>query len=204
MLLFGLHLTLCCVNIYSMAEKKFYIRRYKKKDGAYVALDEKDTSLEDDYGFIRYKSMTGLNAVGKQKGVYVEAYPESNSARVYIADKATREQTSSTLSLYVFGCNPELPVSASVTEQIAVMNNTWVDFFDRMEGCLILWHDDYRQRKPLFYITDAVEPKSDVIKNLPYLQCDIKLTNVFGKTFSMNDTTIEKWLENKGKEATSE
>ena len=195
---------MCYVNIYSMAEKKFYIRRYKKKDGVYVALDEKDTSLEGDYGFIRYKAMTGLNAIGKQKGVYVESYPEANSARVYISEKVAREQTSSTLSLYIFGCNPDLSASISTTEQVAAMNNTWADFFAKIEGCLILWHDDYRQRKALFYITDAVEPKSDVIKDFPYLQCDIKLTNVFGKTFSMNDTTIEKWLENGGKEGADE
>ena len=57
-----------------------------------------------------------------------------------------------------------------------------------------MWQDNYRQRKSLFYVLEAPDVKTDMIKGVPYLQCDIKLTNVFGRTFSAGDKTIEKWL----------
>lgn len=184
-----------------MADKGFYIRRYRKNDGSYVAMDDKDLSLEEDFGFIRYKSMTGINSRGKQKGVYVETYAESNSARVWHADTVSREQITSTLSLLSFGADPSLPTELSVTEQILEAEKNWHSFYDKLEGCVFVWRDDYRQRKALFYVLDATEPKSDVIKGVPYIQCDVTLTNVFGQTFLSDSRVVEKWLASGGKEA---
>ena len=182
-----------------MAEKKFYIQRYVKgTDGSWKA-DGTEKSLEDDFGFARYKSLSGLDSRGKQKAVYSESYPESNSLRVYIEPNAKRENITSTLTVLFFGSAPELPTSLSVTEQIKYAEDSWHSFYDWMEGSLILWHDDYRQRKALFFVSDATEPTSN-IKGIPYLQCGIKLTNVFGKSFEMGDKTIENWLKNGGKE----
>ena len=54
-----------------MSEGKFYIRRYRLNDGKVEDLDGKDLSLEDDFGHVFYKSLTGVNSRGEQKGLYV-------------------------------------------------------------------------------------------------------------------------------------
>lgn len=182
------------ISLVCMGKEKFYIRRYRKRDGVYVSLDDREMSLEDDFGFVRYKSMSGLNAVGKIKSVYTETYAEREDARVYMSDKVVREQTSCTLSVYMFGSDPSAPASLTVQERICNAEKSWAEFYSRLEGCLVLWRDDYRQRKALFYVVEAPDVKSDVIKNIPYLQCDVKLTNVFGRTFALEDKTIESWL----------
>ena len=185
----------------SMSDKKFYIRRYRLSDGKAQDLDGKDLSLEDDFGHVFYKSLTGVNSRGEQKGLYVETFPESDSARVWLSSTAREAQTKSVLTLYVFGESPDKTLassSLSVTDMISKMEEAWHSLYDKLESCFILWHDDYRQRKALYYVKSATEPKSDVIKGFPYLQCEIILENVFGKTFPMGDKTIEAWLDNGG------
>lgn len=184
-----------------MSEKKFHIQRYTKAVNGLFVKDGTVASLEDDFGYVRYKSMTGLNSRGKQKGVYAETYAEADSARVWFFDKPMREQTSSTLTVCCFGSDPSASTDKSETELAVAASVAWNGLVDWMENRLLLWTDDYRQRKALFYLAEAITPTSDVIKNVPYLQCDIKLTNVFGKTFAMDDTTIEDWLASGGKEA---
>lgn len=184
-----------------MSDGKFYIRRYRPSDGKAQDLDGKDLSLEDDFGHVFYKSLTGVNSRGEQKGLYVETYPESDSARVWLSSVAHEAQTKSVLTLYVFGESPDKTLTSStmtVAEMTSKMEETWHGLYDKLEACFILWHDDYRQRKALYYVKSATEPKSDVIKGFPYLQCEINLENVFGKTFAMDDKTIETWLANGG------
>lgn len=185
-----------------MAEPKFYISKYiRDSDDGVWKLDGVRKSLEDDFGHCRYKSMSGLNSRGKQKGVYTESYPESNALRVHVEPNAYREATTCTLTLYFFGSDPSLPTTLSAVEQVKVMEDGWHSLFDWMEGGLLLWYDEYRQRKALLYVSEAVEPSSDVVKNVPYLQCAVKLGNGFGKTFGSDDTTIEDWLASGGKES---
>ena len=183
-----------------MADKKFYIQRYTKSaQGAWVG-DGTPKSLEDDFGgVIRYKSMTGLNSKGKQKGVYTESYAETDALRVFVDQNATHESTTCTLSVYVFGYNINTATSLSIEEQTKNMEAAWDELYAYLEGSLVLWKDDYRQRKALFLVQDACEPSSDVIKNTPYLQCSVNLVNVFGRTFDGTSTTIEDWLKNGGK-----
>lgn len=185
-----------------MPDKKFYIRRYKLSDGKMQDLDGKDLSLEDDFGYVFYKSLTGINSRGEQKGLYVETYPESDSARVWLSSTAHEAQTQSVLSLCVFGESPDSSrlATSSGADLISKMEATWHGLYDKLEACFILWHDDYRQRKALFYVKSATTPKNDVIKGFPYLLCEITLENVFGKTFAMDDKTIETWIANGGDE----
>lgn len=180
--------------------KKFYLQRYTKNESGVYIEDGERKSLEDDFGFIRYKSMSGINSRGKQKSLYVETYSDNESARVYFDANARREQTALTLSLCVFGSAPEGSTDIEITERITAAEYSWNGFCDWLENHFILWYDEYRQRKALVYLSDEITPKSDVIKNTPYLQCEVKFTNVFGKTFSADDSTIEKWLESGGKE----
>lgn len=186
----------------AMADKKFYIQRfvYDSERGAWKA-DGVAKSLEDDFGAVRYKSITGINSVGKQKAVYSESYPEADSLRVYVDPNAKRESITSTLTVYVFGSAPEGTSDKTTDELVLAAENAWNSLTDFLEGALVLWVDDYRQRKGLFLLQEAVEPTSDIVKNIPYLQCQIKLTNVFGRTFPKDSTTIEDWLKSGGKEA---
>lgn len=184
-----------------MAEKKFHIQRYTKSGNGLFVKDGEQASLEDDFGFVRYKSMTGLNSRGKQKGVYAETYAEADTARVWFDGTPKREQISSTLTVCCFGSDPSTTTDKTEQELALAASIAWNGLVDWMENRLLLWTDDYRQRKALFYLSEAITPSSDVIKGVPYLQCDIKLTNVFGRTFDMDDTTIEDWLSSGGKEA---
>lgn len=185
-----------------MADKKFYIQRYVRNEqtGAWSS-DGVAKSLEDDFGFVRYKSMSGINSLGKQKGVYTESYPEADSLRVFVDVAAKRESITSTLVVYCFGSDPAVGSDLDISEQIRAMEESWHSLLDFLQGALIVWKDDFRQRKGLFLLQEAVEPTTDNIKNIPYLQCQVKLTNVFGQTFAADDTTIEDWLNNGGKEA---
>lgn len=185
-----------------MSEVKFYIQRYtKNSQGKSWVKDGAERSLEDDFGFCRYKSLSNLNGYGKPKGVYTETYAEGNSARVWFSDNPSREQTQHELQVYFFGVAPEVSSDKSLTEQILKAEGDWHNFFEYLENHFLVWHDSLRQRKLLFEISDAPTIAKDVIKDIPYLQCTLKLTNVFGKTFAMDDTTIEDWLANGGKEA---
>lgn len=185
-----------------MAEKKFYITRYLRNSETGVwGVDGKRRSLEDDFGYLRYKSMTGINSLGKQKGVYTESYPEADSLRVFVDENAKRESVTSTLTVYSFGADPSrVDGDKDVAEQVKAMEDNWHSFLGFLQGALLLWYDDYRQRKGLFLLQEAVEPTTDNIKNIPYLQCQVKLTNVFGQTYGSGDTMIEDWLSRGGKE----
>lgn len=181
---------------------KFFIRRYiRDSQGIYVP-DGSERSLEDDFGFLRYKSLSGINSRGQQSGVYVEDYSDGTSSRVFVSSKPVNSPISSTLEVYSFGYDPSLsfPEDATLSSVILSAESNWHRFFDFLEGALLLWRDDYRQRLALFYVKDAVEPSKDVIDGIPYLQCSVKFENVFGKTFPLGDKTISSWLLHGGKE----
>lgn len=192
---------ICIQKRNAMADVKFYIQRYARNAETGVwGKDGSERSLEDDFGFCRYKSLSNVNAYGKPKSVYTETYAESNSARVWFGERATREQVSHELVVYFFGSSPESPITKSVAEQVSVMEAGWHKLYGFLENGLLVWHDTIRQRKILFEIADAPTISNDVVKGTPYLQVTIKLSNIFGQTFDMDDTTIEDWLASGGKE----
>lgn len=184
-----------------MPDKKFYLQRYlRDATGAYKE-DGAQRSLEDDFGYIRYKSMTGINSIGKQKGVYSESYPESDAVRVWVNENPSMEQIEHTLTVYSFGSAPSSPSSDDIPSLVKAMEDSIHTLYVFLCGALILWGDEYRQRKALLYVSDAISPTTDNIKDIPYLQCDIKFKNVFGRTFPLDDTTIEEWLGNDSKKS---
>lgn len=186
----------------AMIDQKFHLTRYTRDEatGAYVQ-DGDSKSLEDDFGFCRYKSMTGMNSIGKQNGVYTESYAESGSLRVYVAPKPSQEAITSTLTVYSFGSDPGLPSQLSVPELAKAAEDGWHSLVEFLRGCLIVWQDDYRHRKALFLLQEEITPTTDNINGTPYLECQVTLQNVFGETFPEDDKTIEKWLKAGGKEA---
>ncbi len=177
-----------------MSDKKFYIQKYKRNSSGSWVADGTKKSLEDDFGFCRYLSLSGMNARGKQKNVYEETYVESDAARVWFADTAAREQPKITLSLVFFGDDPQLSSSKSDAELTLAAEKSWNEFYDWIEGGLLEWYDDYRQRKMLLYMTEACAPKADVVKGVPYLKCDVSLLSVFGKSLNKDSTTINEYL----------
>lgn len=184
-----------------MAELKFHLAKYLKDETSGVWSKDGDTkSLEDDFGFCRYKSMTGINAFGKQKGVYTESYAEADSLRVFVSPTPTQEAITSTLTVLSFGFAPGSPTALSVTEQIKTAEDNWHALVEFLRGGLILWQDDYRQRKALFMLQDEISPSTDNIKDIPYLECQVKLQNVFGETYPSSSNKIESWLAAGGKE----
>ncbi len=177
-----------------MSDKKFYIQKYKRNESGAWEADGAKKSLEDDFGYCRYLSLSGMNARGKQKNLYTETYAESDSARVWFADTAAREQPKITLSLAFFGDDPQSSSDKDVTELVLAAENSWNEFYDWIEGGLLEWYDDYRQRKLLVYMQEACTPKNDEIKGVPYLKCEVPLLNVFGKSFDKDSTTINEYL----------
>lgn len=188
----------------NMTDQKFHMTRYLRDEstGGWSA-DGAVRSLEDDFGFIRYKSLTGINAFGKQKGVYTESYAESDSLRVFISPTPTQEAITSTLTVLSFGSRPGFPSSSSVSDQVRVAEENWHALVEFLRGGLILWQDDYRQRKALFLLCDAITPATDNIKGVPYLECQISLQNVFGETYPSSSSMIEGWLKNGGEEVSN-
>lgn len=187
----------------SDTEKGFYVRSYKRSgddSGAvFVSDTQSGVSIEGgDFGYCRYKSCSGLESYGEVKTVYTESYAESDGTRVYVGEDAARESTSVTLELYFFGSDPDVSdesVSDDVTEQIVAASESYHKFMDYVSGCYVLYWDDYRQRQVLLYLQNAVETSSDVIKGIPYKEVSFKFSNVFGRSFSMSDTTIDNYLK---------
>lgn len=174
------------------------IKYVRLKSGAWGSGDVRN--LEKDFGFCRYKSLSGLNAVGSPKGVYTEDYVDGSSLRVWLPDTMKLSATDVTLSVLFFGSDPSLPVTLSTEELISKAEESWTAFREWLSGGVFVWYDDVRQRRALLCPTEACEPSVDVVKGVPYIQCDVKFKNLFGRSFSGSDTTIAEWLKNGGKD----
>lgn len=176
-----------------MSDKKFYIQKATRStDGTWALGDKK--SLEDDFGYCRYMSLSNANSRGKQKGLYSETYAESDAVSVWFAESASREQISISLSVAFFGSDPQVTDNeGDIATLIQTATTSWQSFCDWLEGGLVIWYDDYRQRYLLMYLQEAVSPESDVIKNTPYINCKLTFTSVFGKSFD-SDTEIKQYL----------
>lgn len=175
-----------------MAE--YSISRYVWDGGLYRSLDVSPLDIDSDFGFIRCKSVSGLNSRGKQSSVYVESYADSPSSRVYISPSPCNSAITSTLTVYSFGSDPSNSTSLSDSELSVRCSSTWRSFVDRLEGCVFILSVPRRDSKGLFYLQEALEPSTDIVKGVPYLECAIKLQNVFGRSFPIEDTTIEDYL----------
>lgn len=70
---------------------------------------------------------------------------------MFVAPNARHESTNATLSVCVFGYNVDGTTELSITEQIKDAEKAWDSLYAYLEGALILWYDDYRQKKALFW-----------------------------------------------------
>ena len=180
----------------------FTLMKYaRKEDGGAYVLSGVSELESGDFGFCRYKSITGLNSRGRQKAVYSEEYADASSVRVYVHPTERLASTESVLTVYFFGSDPSLPTERPSNELMALAEKSWDGFCRWLSGGLVVWYDDVRMRRALFYLSSACEPSADVVKGVPYLCCQVTLCNVFGRSFDSEDTTIRDWLASGGRES---
>lgn len=177
-----------------MAE--FIFDRYISDADVHVLRLESSRSLEKDFGGLRYMSFSGLNGLGARKDVYVESYPESDAARVWLGDECSREPTTLTLTVASFGCDPSLPrLSGSDYDIMLKAEKDFREFLDycSSDGARIVYHDDVRGLYAAMYLKEATSTKKESVHGVPYLTSEIKFTNFFGRTFTDRDV-IDKWI----------
>lgn len=180
-----------------MMSEKYYIRRFVQSGGVHIA-DGSAKSLEDDFGFCRYKSITNMNVFGAPKMSYEEAFVEDIGCKVWLGGANVYEPITHELSLYFFGMSPEEQTTGvSTTVQIQEAEKSWHTFMDWISGHLLVWWDEgerARGLKSLCYVKEAPEVSSDIIKGVPYLECVVKLENILGRSYPKDDMKIEYLL----------
>ena len=159
-----------------MNDYKFYMQRFPvtitNTDGTTTNKVMPIYDLERDFVEMRYKSFTGIEDYGKQT-VYTEKYAETEQIDVYIPSVAILENTELTLTVCFFG---------------EYRRETYHQFVDFVHGSKLVYWDTCRERKVALYQSDAIKPATDTLYgNNPYLECSIKFTNLFGRTFDVTE-----------------
>lgn len=152
-----------------------------------------ELDLERDFEGLRYKQFEGVSTYGAVKSSYAEDYAEEDGAQVYVSTNATREQTEPVLTLYFFCADGSVTDFAGQYKAASELYHSFVGF---LSGCYIIYRDTIRQRRLLLYLSDEeeLEPETDSVKGKAYIECEFSFKNVFGKSFSLDDTTIADYL----------
>lgn len=183
----------CSINQNQMPQYRFYMKRAVQSEGGWTVGGEVD--LEEHFKGLRYKSCTGLRAYGSPKGVYAETYAESAGARVYVSPLPVYEQTDITLTLYFFDPQGrDVSSDAARSAAIKAAGAVYDSFVEYVSGGAVVYRDTARQRKVLMYLADKVEPSTDSLRGVVYMEAPFKFKNVYGCTFDVGDTTIEDYL----------
>lgn len=147
---------------------EFYMQSCTK-DG--VLINGTLKNLEVDFDGLRYAKCDGLEDIGAAKNIYEEVYSDANEIRVYVPDDIKNESTEIVLTLYFTGENRSI-VRDSFNEYIR-------------NGFHKYW-DTARKRWFIFYVKDKLPiGESMWYGGTPYLKCEYKLKNIFGKTFAV-------------------
>lgn len=124
--------------------------------------------LEVDFEGLRYQEAKGLNLTGKPR-LYTETYADADKVRVYIPENVTYEPTTITFSFVFFGEN---------------RYKTYDEFVAWVSGKRMVYHDDARNKWAYFYVADSVQPAEEMwYGSTPYLRLELKVSNVYGRTF---------------------
>lgn len=163
----------------------FYIQTVTRtSSGDFILGTEYD--IETQWKGAKYKQIIGLKNYGKPRP-YVETYAESDMALVSlpqtdsVVNSDPRDATSVNLTLYFFCENTSANTDA---KQIKAIDDIYHSFVSTISGKYIIYHDTARQRYAFLYLSDKIEPKTDSIKGVKYVEAEFKFTNVFGRTFS--------------------
>lgn len=146
-----------------MNNYKVYIQHYPIN-----GVEQPIVDLEATFDGLKYKEATGMSAKGKPK-IYVENYPETSEARVYIPDDVVRENTNIDLTLVFIGDN---------------RRNVFDSFVEFITGKKLKLWDTVRNRVAHLVLNDKVDMDEDVLKgDIPYIVAKFSFLNLFGETF---------------------
>lgn len=148
---------------------KFYMAEC---DANWEIKDDTTKDLEWDFEGLRYQEAKGLNLTGKPR-LYTETYADADKVRVYIPEKVTYEPTTITFYFVFFGEN---------------RYKSYDDFVAWVSGKKMVYWDSARQKRVFFYVADAIQPAEEKwYTSTPYLRLELKVTNVYGRTFDITD-----------------
>lgn len=143
-----------------MADPIFYMQRVD-------LLNQPVKNLEVDFPGLRYKEFKGLEKYGKNKGVYTEAFAETDELQVYIAPEPIRENIELTLTVLFLGKN---------------RRSTYHSFVDYISEGKIKYWDTVRKREITFVLIEEIEPEVDGVKgDDDYMMVSFNLTCLNGQ-----------------------
>lgn len=146
---------------------KFYMAEC---DADWTIKSNTQKDLEVDFDGLRYQEAKGLNLTGKPK-LYTETYADADKVRVYIPENVTYEPTTITFRFVFFGDNRYETYDSFVT---------WVS------GKRMVYHDTARGKYAYFYVGDSIQPAEEMwYGSTPYLRLELKVSNVYGRTFDV-------------------
>ena len=148
------------------------VRFYMKRSG----VDDVYIDLEAYFKGMRYSKCDGLETLGKPKNIYTESYSDSDTLRVYIPRKVTREATTVTITFYFLGEG---------------RHGIYDRFNAFLKGNRIYYYDTARQRLAYLVLMDSTSPKEDVYRgSTPYMAVDYKFQNLWGECMRMGGDNI--------------
>lgn len=150
---------------------EFYMQECNSKGELLTGTAPKN--LEQDFQGLRYASIDGIEALGAPKNVYSESYADADRLRVYAPTEIKHKETPVTLTLYFVGDNRFTSLNAF---------NEYVK-----KGFHRYW-DTARNKWFAFFVKDELKPAEQMWHgSTPYLKMDYKLTNIFGRTFDVEN-----------------
>lgn len=148
---------------------KFYMAEC---DANWMIKDDTKKDLERDFEGLRYQEAKGLNLTGKPR-LYTETYADADKVRVYIPENKTYEPTTITFSFVFLGEN---------------RYKTYDEFVTWVSGKKMAYWDDARKKRAFFYVADSIQPAEEMwYGSTPYLRLELKVTNVYGRTFDVTE-----------------
>lgn len=143
---------------------KFYMSRYINDEEGW----EEEVELTEKFKGLIYCQCEGLSSYGEVKNVYTESFPESDTLRVYLPEKATRESTDIKLTVAFKG------------EDRRDVYDSFVEF---ISGKRIKYWDTVRKREVEMIQADKIEVDEDIIYgSAPYIAVEFPFKNIKGQT----------------------
>ncbi len=148
---------------------KFYMQECDKKGVALANAEVVD--LESKFVGLNYAAAKGLDTLGKAKNIYTEKFTGEDRVNVYVPEEITREQTTVTFTFYILGEH---------------RRGVYDDFLAYVTKGFHNYWDNKRRKRITFYVEDSIEPSSEQwYGGTPYLELNLKVKNVFGRTFNV-------------------
>lgn len=159
-----------------MTEYKFYMQKFPQEttdgNGIVTRTNMPIFDLERDFVGLYYNSLAGCEDYGKPTNIYIENFPETEEASVYIPDVVVLESTDLTLSLHFLNDNNR---------------ETYHDFINYISGAKVFYWDNVRNRKVAMFQNEKIKPEKDLLYgSSPYIDVSIPFKNIYGRTFELD------------------